>query len=125
MRKRKAVEAIEQQKHQLITALYSNPNWDDEKAKRPEKIQEIEQKFDEAIKLVYNPELANAGEQEIDWDSPFWAAAKRSQERIFAARPELRNKTVKEGMAYEMDQDQIDARNRSRREVDQAGLADR
>lgn len=123
MRKRKAAESIEAQKYQMIAALYSNPNWDEKDAKRPEQIKEIETHFTAAVNLIYDPDSAKATEQEIDWSNPFWMAAKRSHEKALAAHPELRKKQV--GDVIEMDADQLEARARSRKEIDQIGMADR
>lgn len=80
MVQRKAAESIEQQKHQMVAALYSNPNWDDEKNDRPKQIEALEANFNKAIELVYAPEEVKKP-VEIDWDNPFWAAAKRAYEK--------------------------------------------
>lgn len=63
----------------MIAALFSNPNWDDEKANRQERIKELNRHFNEAIELVYNPDKSK--KQEIDWNNPFWQGHKRSMAR--------------------------------------------
>jgi hypothetical protein len=117
MVKRQAVEAIETQRIHMIAALYANPNWDDEKSERPKQLRELEQHFNRAVKLIYDPESGKDDEVEIDWDNPFWQAHKRAQDRIYKARPELRDKEV--GEVIEMDKKQLEARRRSREEIDQ------
>lgn len=82
MVKREAVKSIEAQKHQMIAALYGNSAFDESKEgmkSRDERIKGIEKHFNKAIEIVYNPESAK--DPELDWDNPFWAAAKRSKER--------------------------------------------
>ena len=63
----------------MINALFSNPNWDDEKNDREARIKDLNDNFDNAIDLVRNPKRKE--EKEINWDDPWWAAAKRGMER--------------------------------------------
>lgn len=82
MVKRQTVASIEAQKHQMISALYANSAFDEDKQgveARQERIKGIEHHFNKAIEIVYNPSLHK--ESEIDWTNPFWAAARRAQQR--------------------------------------------
>lgn len=101
----------------MIAALYSNPNWDEEKADREARIQELNQNFNEAIELVYYPEKR---EKEIDWSNPFYAAAKRglekTREKYGMDDPERK---MGELVQVEIDKDQSEARQKSRKGIDQ------
>lgn len=63
----------------MVAALFTNPNWDDEKADRTGRIKELNNHFNRAIELIYDPSLKD--EQEIDWDNPFWQGHLRSIQR--------------------------------------------
>lgn len=122
MRQRKAVQSIESQKHQIVAALYSNPNLDDSDNNRPEVIKQVEAHFNEAMRLIYDPDYAKRKQAKIDWTNPFWAAAKRQHEKIWAARPELRPNAEREKKVvqlFDMDKEQVEARKRSRAGIDQ------
>lgn len=82
MVKRETVKSVEDQKHQMISALYANSAFDesDEGVEaRQERIKGIEEHFNKAIEIIYNPKLHQ--ETEIDWSNPFWAAARRAKQR--------------------------------------------
>lgn len=88
----------------MINALFSNPTWDDEKNNREERIKTLNQNFDEAIEMVRNPKRKR--EKEINWDDPWWAAAKRGMEKTriaYGLDPEGR--TAKE--LIEADEEQM------------------
>lgn len=116
--KRQAREAIEAQKNQMIGALYANPNWDDSKADRSERIKELEGHFKLAIELIYDPNAHRKHEHQIDWSNPFWSAAKRAHERNLQL---LQSVKEDQGMqqAMEFDAEQLKARQRSREAIDQ------
>lgn len=59
----------------MINSIFSNPTWDDPKNNKEERIKEINDNFDKAIDLVRNP--SKYKEKEINWNDPWWAAAKR------------------------------------------------
>ena len=59
----------------MINALFCNPTWDDSKNNRQERITELNKNFDDAIEMVRNPKRKS--EKDIDWNDPWWAAAKR------------------------------------------------
>ena len=81
MVKREAKDAIETQKMHMVAALYANSAFDESteglKA-RTERIETLEEAFDKAITLIYNPDAYEAEKPDVDWENPFWAAAKRA-----------------------------------------------
>lgn len=82
MIKRETRTSIEAQKHQMISALYANSAFDESEKgveARQERIKGIEEHFNKAVEMIYHPELHK--ETDIDWDNPFWAAARRAKER--------------------------------------------
>ncbi len=71
--KRKAVESAAKTKDAMISGLWGNPNFDDEKQTRKNALIEIENSYQEAVLNVYNKER----QVEIDFkDDPFFAAMK-------------------------------------------------
>lgn len=123
MVQRQAVQSIEAQRMQIIAALYSNPNWDDERAERSERISELNDHFNEAIELVYYPDARK--EPEIDWNNPFYAAAKRGIERTREKHRMLIGDASTMRDVVEMEEEQITARDKSRRDIDQISMAPR
>jgi hypothetical protein len=115
MLKRQAVNSIEAQKHQMIAALYANTNWDDEKNDRNQRIKELEEHFKRAIELVYDPSLAEG--EEIDWDNPFWAAAKRAYDKKLAR---IRGESPNAQVADVVDAEVLEARRKAKASIDQA-----
>lgn len=104
MVKREAVKSVESQKHQMISALYANSAFDKTEKGikvRQDQIKEIESHFNKAIELIYNPELHK--EQEIDWNNPFWAAARRAQQRRLER---VRGETVGDAVQAERAEEQ-------------------
>lgn len=71
--KRKAVEAATLVKNAMISGLWSNSNFDDDKGTRTKALDEIEENFAEAVTRVYN---GGTSDYDIDWDDPFFAAMK-------------------------------------------------
>lgn len=68
--KRKAVEEAREVKNAMISGLWSNSNYDDNKNTRQKALKDIENNYQDAIRIIYNgPE-----EYEIDMDQPFFAA---------------------------------------------------
>jgi hypothetical protein len=121
MVKRQARESIEKQKAQMIAALYANSAFDESKEgqkARAERIKSIEKHFNRAIELIYDPHSSDPDENEIDWNNPFWMAARRAKQRrdeIVAAQKGTAN--VQD--VIEMDKDQLKARAESRSSIDQ------
>lgn len=71
--KRKAVEDAARTKDAMISGLWGNANFDDDKNTRKKALIEIENSFQEAVLNVYNKER----QVEIDFkDDPFFAAMK-------------------------------------------------
>lgn len=63
----------------MVSALYSNPNWDDASNDRTARIKDLNKHYNEAIEQIYHPERFQG--VEIDWDNPFWQAHQRSVQR--------------------------------------------
>lgn len=115
---REAVQSIESQRTQMIAALFANPNWDGDNAeKRTEQIQQLNGHFNKAIETIYFPKGA---EPDIDWNNPFYAAAKRGLEKT-RQKYGITGKSMGEvvEMSTAMDQEQIRARIESRQAIDQ------
>lgn len=113
---RETVEHIEQQRLTITSAVFSNPTWDEPGNNRKQYLEELNQGFNRAIELVYYPE-GRPGER-IDWNKPWFAAAKRglakTQEKL-----EWIKKQQKMGEAVQISQEQLEARKRSREQIDQ------
>ena len=68
--KRKAVDEAREIRNAMISGLWSNSNYDDNKNTRQKALKDIEENYQQAINIIYNgPE-----EYEIDLDQPFFAA---------------------------------------------------
>jgi hypothetical protein len=63
----------------MINSLFSNPNMDDPANNREERIRQINDDFNQAIEYIRNPKAKR--EQQIDWNSPWWSAAKRNLQK--------------------------------------------
>jgi hypothetical protein len=98
--KRKVVETLEGRKDQMISALWSNSNYDDDKGTRQKAIEEIEANFQSAISQIISNETS--AEEEIDESNPFFVAAKKSQQKLFEQVGILdkENSTVQEIIDY-------------------------
>ena len=81
MLKRELVDELRARKNSMISSLWANPSWDGEEADRPGVIEQIEEDFDRAVSQVYGSPVEDDGE-EIDWEDPFFAAAKRGMDKI-------------------------------------------
>lgn len=68
--KRKAVDEAREVKNAMISGLWSNSNYDDNKNTRKKALSDIENNYQEAINIIYN----GVESFEIDMDQPFWAA---------------------------------------------------
>lgn len=121
MVKREARAAIETQKMHMIAALYANNVFDESEEglkARKERIDTLEESFDKAITLVYDPHAYDHEKGDIDWDNPFWAAAKRAEDRRKALFAQASGDAPVQ-QAVEMDDKQFEARNRAREAIDQ------
>lgn len=71
--KRKAVESAEATKNAMVSGLWGNSNFDDDKNTRKKALIEIENSYNEAVLNVYNKKK----QVEIDFkEDPFFAAMK-------------------------------------------------
>jgi hypothetical protein len=104
----------------MINALFSNPTWDDSKNNREERITELNKNFDDAITMVRDP--TKKREKDINWQDPWWAAAKRGMEKTrieYGLDPEGR--TAKDLIEYDEEQmKQLQARRSSLDSLDQS-----
>lgn len=108
---RETIEKIELQRLHMIAASFSNPTWNEKGNDHNKYIQELNQGFDNAIDYVRNPK-----EKEIDWTKPWYAAAKRGLEKT---RQKYAWATEGKSMREVMSPEQVEARKRSRKEIDQ------
>ena len=94
------VETLEGRKDQMISALWSNSNYDDDKGTRQKAIEEIESNFQGAVNQIFSGKVAQ--EEEIDESNPFFVAAKKSQKKLFeqVGITNEENPTVKEIIDY-------------------------
>lgn len=74
--RRKAVDEAREVKNAMISGLWSNSNYDDNKNTRLKALKDIENNYQEAINIIYNGEES----YEIDMDQPFWAAIDRDED---------------------------------------------
>ena len=68
--KRRAVNEARDVKNAMISGLWSNSNYDDNKNTRKKAIQDIEESYQNAVNIIYNGEEA----YEINLDQPFFKA---------------------------------------------------
>lgn len=68
--KRKAVDEARAVKNAMISGLWSNSNYDDEKGTRKKALEDIENNYQETINIIYN----GVESYEVNMDQPFWAA---------------------------------------------------
>jgi hypothetical protein len=54
----------------MISGLWSNSNYDDEKGTRKKALEDIENNYQETINIIYN----GVESYEVNMDQPFWAA---------------------------------------------------
>jgi hypothetical protein len=99
----------------MIAAFYANTNLDSEENDRPKRIQELEGHFNKAIEIIYNDGV-DPDEKEIDWNNPFWAAARRAYDRKLE---KLRGERGESTVAYAVGDDGAATLKDRKREVDQ------
>jgi hypothetical protein len=109
----------------MVAALYSNPNWDDEKNDRKGRVKDLNKHYNEAIERIYHPERFK--EVEIDWSSPFWQAHLRSigrtRERYGLANQELTMQQVIEAQSNDAEKlKELQRRAELRQSVDQMSM---
>lgn len=99
----------------MTAALFSNPNWDDEKNDRGAKLRELNEHFNGAIEAIYNPKP----KKQIDWSNPFYAAAKRGLEKTRQKYAWAIEEKVMEDVIDPKRLEQLRAREESRKAIDQ------
>jgi hypothetical protein len=109
----------------MVAALYSNPNWDDEKNDRTARIKELNKHYNETIERIYHPERFK--EIDIDWSNPFWQAHQRSiqktREHYGLANHEINMRDVIDSEAQETEKlRELERRADMRRAVDQLSV---
>jgi len=62
--RRKAVEEAKELKNAMISGLWSNSNYDDDKNTRKKALEDIDNNYQEAIRIIYNEPESN----EINFD---------------------------------------------------------
>ena len=84
----------------MIASLWANSNYDDDKGTRQKAIEEIENSFQNVISEVF--EGNDSSEEEIDENNPFFASAKKGQQKLFrqVGITSDENSTVKEVIDY-------------------------
>jgi len=80
--KRKVADELSHRRALETAALWGNTNLDTEENEnaRQTLMQSIDTSYSTAIKMVYGEEV-DLPEKEVDWDDPWWAAAKRGMEK--------------------------------------------
>jgi hypothetical protein len=68
--KRRAVDEARDVKNAMVSGLWANSNYDDNKNTRSKALKDIENNYQEAINIIYN----GVESYEVDMDQPFWAA---------------------------------------------------
>lgn len=121
MVQREARVALEAHRDQLIAAMYANSNFSGEEGgeARADAIRSLEKHFARAITSLYYPKAFK--QDEIDWNNPFWSAAKRSQERLKKFMEGMQGVSPKETVeqAAGMSKEQVEARTSGRQAIDQ------
>lgn len=84
----------------MISALWSNSNYDDDKGTRKDAIEEIESNYDEAVKKIMFG--IQDTEEEIDKDNPFFSAVDRGLAKLETPRVD-ESATVKDVVGKEND----------------------
>jgi hypothetical protein len=102
--KRRIIAELDNQKKQMIAALWSNPNWDDKKGTRKRAIDGINEDFDDAIEAISAafikrdiPEQKKLGD-----DNPFFAAADRGLAKVDARVAQMRKRELPKAQVQEI-----------------------
>jgi hypothetical protein len=98
---------MERRKDSMISALWSNEGFNDDKGSRQNAITEIEGHFQAAIDNINGPN-SRPDEEEIDPDNPFFSSTARKMQQL---DEKIQGGTV---------QDHVDAGNDYDRYIDQA-----
>jgi hypothetical protein len=103
--RRTLIEGLERRKEAMISALWANSNYDDDKGTRTKAIEEIEGNYREAITQIVDGHDDNEMD-EIDNNNPFIKAAKRGVAKLVKPEDINAKNTVAEVIDYEQDIDQ-------------------
>lgn len=121
MVQREGAAELRRQRDMIIAGLYANSNFtgDQGGTDRADNIKSLERHFNKAITVIYYPRAFK--EKDVDWDNPFWSAAKRSRERLTKLMQSLEGTAPQTTMeeATGMSKEQMEARTNSRRSIDQ------
>jgi DNA polymerase III delta prime subunit len=113
--RREGIQAIELQRSNMIAAVFTNPTWDDPKNDRQAYLEELHNNFNRAIEIL---SYGDKREPEIDWDNPFYAAARRNLEKTRQKiSVKLEGKPMKDHI--DMSEERLEARLQSRKGIDQ------
>jgi hypothetical protein len=82
--KRQVVEVLEGRKNAMISALWSNSNWDDDKGTRASAIEELEANLEEALFAIFNG-VDEEEDIEISEDNPFFASTRKAMDQVIAS----------------------------------------
>ena len=105
--KRQVIETLEIRKNQMIAALYSNSNWDDDKGTRKSAIEELEANFEEAVSIIHHGQDELEDDVEISEDNPFFASTRKAMDKIITSTGDISSdSTVKEVIDYAENIDQ-------------------
>jgi hypothetical protein len=74
------IEGMERRKDSMISALWSNDGFNDDKGSRQNAIQEIEESFQAAISQVRGG--MSEDEEQIDPDNPFFSNTMRQMKKL-------------------------------------------
>lgn len=98
-KKRDLVETLERRKDGMISALWSNSNYDDEKNTRQNAIADIEERCEEAVEIILTGiDPSEVPEEEVDDQYGFFAAGERGLSKILAPRDD--EGTVRDNIDY-------------------------
>lgn len=88
--KRKIAEELSQRRALEIAALWGNSNYDNSEHPeiRQNLMQQVDEQYSSALQALYEGTIDN-GEEEIDWDDPFFAASKRGIEKRKLPDPKI------------------------------------
>jgi hypothetical protein len=95
--KRTIIKALDEQKNQMIAALWANSNWDDTKDEKGNRQRVIESLNDqhkesiEAIELAFSNRVPPE-EEKLSDDNPFFAAADRGLAKVEARIDQAKSK---------------------------------
>lgn len=107
--KRKMIQELTQRKIHMISALFSNSNYDSQEnsQKRVEIIEKIEDDFNEAVRRLYQDPKEAEAEREAFKENPFFSAMNRGLKKQGVLEDELppAKEEPEQKEEYKVDQD--------------------